>query len=78
VSEATITPKLDVIKVTHSSSKNNNNTKMSKKFLINRLPNYVREISIDVPNFSIPFIILLILFFQHLEKSGSGLLYHIL
>ena len=57
MSEATITPKLDVIKVTHSSSKNNNNTKMSKKFLINRLPNYVREISIDVPNFSILFII---------------------
>ena len=52
MSEATITPKLDVIKVTHSSSKNNN-TKMSKKFLITRLPNYVREISIDVPNFSI-------------------------
>ncbi|HEX2406722.1 MAG TPA: hypothetical protein VHJ38_05880 [Nitrososphaeraceae archaeon] len=56
MSEATITPKLDVIKVTHSSSKNNN-TKMSKKFLIKRLPNYVREISIDVPNFSILFII---------------------
>ncbi|HZL24374.1 MAG TPA: hypothetical protein VFC05_13700 [Nitrososphaeraceae archaeon] len=49
MSEATITPKLDVIKVTHNSS-NNNNSKMSKKFLVTRLPNYVREISIDVPN----------------------------
>ena len=50
MSEATITPILDVIKVIHNSSKNNNNNKMSKKFLITRLPNYVREISIDVPN----------------------------
>ena len=41
--EATITPKLNVIKVTHTSSKEYN-TLISKKFLITSLPKYIREI----------------------------------
>ena len=40
--EATVTPILNVIKVTHNSS-NNDKTLIDKKFLIIRLQYYVRE-----------------------------------